>query len=126
MLYGFNTSQPVPYPGKLTVKNEPSGTATGTGPVLTFVAASIVSKFAELKLPHPDKDSTTVRGDPVPLLSVGEATARLSTITTTDPSAFCVASVSTVVVSVAVDSSIFGPGELGVEGYNNPSVRSTQ
>jgi hypothetical protein len=69
-----------------------------------------------VKLPSPDKSTTTVRADPLPLLSVGEATARSSTITTTDPSAFSVANVSTVVESVAVNCNISGPGELSVEG----------
>jgi hypothetical protein len=120
--YGFKTSQLVPYPGKVTVMREAGVTFAATGPVLALVAASIVSKLAELKLPSPDTSTTTVRGEPLPLLSVGEATARSSTITTTDPSAFSVARVSTVVVSVADNSSIFGPGELGVEGYRLVSV----
>ena len=69
-LYGFNTSQAVPYPGKLTVIREAGVVLVATGPVLALVAASIVNRLPELNLPRLDKSTTTVRGAPLPLLSL--------------------------------------------------------
>jgi hypothetical protein len=47
-------------------------TLTAAGPLLSLVAASIVSRLAEEKLPKLDRSTTTVRGSPLPLLSVLE------------------------------------------------------
>ena len=91
-------------------------TLTATGPLLALVVELILSKLAELKFPRLEVSTNTVRGAPLPLLSVAEATAWSSTITVTEPSAFSVASVSTVVVSVAVSIRIFGPADASVEG----------
>jgi hypothetical protein len=116
--HGFSISHATPYPPSVTVIRAVgiALSADCTGPIVGLVDASIVSMLAELKFPSPDKSTITVRGAPVPLLSVAEATAWSSTITITDPSAFFVASVSTVVVSVAVNCKMSGPAEAGVDG----------
>jgi hypothetical protein len=122
IFYGFNSNHATPYPGIETVMRAAGVTATATGALLALLAALMLSKLAELKFPRLETSTITVRGAPLPLLSVGKATAWSSTITVTNPSAFFVASVSTVVVSVAESSRIFGPGDAGVDGYKEASA----
>ena len=50
--------------------NEVDRPAPGEGEVLVLVEASMVSRVAEEKLPRLDRSTTTVRGSPLPLLSV--------------------------------------------------------
>jgi hypothetical protein len=47
-------------------------TLTAAGPPLALVVASIVSRLADEKLPKLERSTTTVRGSPLPLLSVLE------------------------------------------------------
>ena len=114
--YGFNTNHATPYPAIETVIRAAGVTLAATGALLALLAALMLSKLAELKFPRLETSTITVRAAPLPLLSVGEATAWSSNITVTEPSAFFVASVSTVVESVADNSRISGPGDAGVEG----------
>jgi hypothetical protein len=118
-IYGVNCSQATPYPGSVTWIRVPGvPRLTGVGALAALEAASIVSRLDELKVARFrfERSTITVRGEPLPLLSDGDATARSTIITVKTPAEFSVASVSTVEVSVAVKASIFGPGAVGVEG----------
>ena len=92
-----------PYPAKATVIFGATVMLAGIpGPLVASVWASMVNFVADENLPSAEISTITVRGSPGPLLSLGLCTARSAAITTTDPSLFRVARISTVEVSVAL------------------------
>ncbi len=102
----------VPYPASLTVIRAAGVMPVATGPAAGSVFASSVSCVPVVNGPSADISNITVRGAPFPLLSLGWLTAWSDIISTTEPSAFLVASNSTVCVagcSVEVDCRIVEP-----------------
>src|SRR5437762_9274755 len=82
------------------------------GPLVAFVFRSIVIDVAPENVPKAETSTITVRGSPVPLLSVDACTARSTTITTTDPSLFFVPRISALDVSVTANRSEEHTSEL--------------
>src|ERR1019366_10051013 len=89
-----------PYPFNVTWMGELGAMLEAVGPMVASVAASMVNRFAVLNVPRLLRSSDTVRGAPGPLLSVGDATAWLATITTTLLSSLRTARVSRSVISL--------------------------
>src|SRR5215472_11388020 len=80
----------------------------GCGPLVTSLAAPILSCDAEVKFPSAETSRTTVRASPLPLLSDAESTARSATNSKIEPALFFFASVSTGAGSVICQAQDVG------------------